>query len=1041
MENGSLANVLKRFGCFSESLTSIYISQVLDGLQYLHEQGVIHRDIKGANILTAKDGQVKLADFGVAMELSMIQSAGNSGFVMGTPYWMAPEIVEMSTPTTACDLWYLILYFSDKSLHYVWCIHNRSVGCTCIELLTESPPYFDLAPMPALYHIVQDEYPPLPDEISDTLRNFLTCCFAKEPSTRATASALCRHPWLRNLTDQLVSNTSESAISLVFEQDADTSEEVSDIPTEIEFPPRNKRSASMASFQNDSSSIHEPTMLNMLTPRVVTSTFSTVPDDNVDRVSVLSRSRSSSMKSQSRLTGTGITTTGSSEAGRPSVMLPNIDELKSSVEDAPLSLDVSLSLALDGAPTASTTCTDAISPLTMAPTPVGNDILNTIRHFRNRLLNPSLSDRSTADTSMRSITEDTQTVGGAKPIVAARPAGMMTVDDAVGSTKDDVTPISPAVTELMVAEGRSAIENNLYGDDTHHKTEVFEIGGRRTKEILNIMELLLLPDRGGFVRDVCEKLMHLFDVYPEQRILLFEQFGAVPLVNIIDARLFSCGQSSAAVQVSFPSPGDGDDCDKVFVLTVINRILEGNFTIIEQLALLGVVPGILNLLEHQERRQLVRADEVMEEAKSGPHSSGLPSQRKSIVGSMIRNIYTKSNPKQFLASRFSPTNAPDVGKSFSNNEGVSNNEGALPCFAFHFFASELSYELVKLVHTFTTSQFSLQMLTSAGGIPVLVKCLGLSGPLEKMQLYLAGKLDVDCEMLAWNIRARSILFMAIDCISRLFAESSRRKRDFCILLVKYEVVPNLAKALELVCRFPPNDHEEYSGFVRQIMNIFLHLSQSNDATDALISKSDTVVVFVSLLRSGMELEVTNSPDANYPYTPMLMELILEVIKCLSQDQNKLTHLQRHKTMDVLICLLKSNNVEFYKENILHTLHNLCRLNKARQEEAAELGIVPHLADIIMDRTSDLRSFALPIFFDLIVTSSTTRNILWDNDCVGLVVNLLCETYWQSNAIHSLSLWYVLNFLLLLAMCMNHLTMLCTCACTSKGLVWIITELR
>ena len=58
MENGSLVNLIKKFGCFSESLTAIYVSQVLRGLKYLHDQGVLHRDIKGANILTSKDGYV-----------------------------------------------------------------------------------------------------------------------------------------------------------------------------------------------------------------------------------------------------------------------------------------------------------------------------------------------------------------------------------------------------------------------------------------------------------------------------------------------------------------------------------------------------------------------------------------------------------------------------------------------------------------------------------------------------------------------------------------------------------------------------------------------------------------------------------------------------------------------------------------------------------------------------------------------------------------------------------------------------------------------
>lgn len=72
---------------------AVYVQQVLHGLDYLHSQVVIHRDIKGANILTTKDGVVKLADFGVATKLTDTEKS-NSG--AGSPYWMAPEVIEMS---------------------------------------------------------------------------------------------------------------------------------------------------------------------------------------------------------------------------------------------------------------------------------------------------------------------------------------------------------------------------------------------------------------------------------------------------------------------------------------------------------------------------------------------------------------------------------------------------------------------------------------------------------------------------------------------------------------------------------------------------------------------------------------------------------------------------------------------------------------------------------------------------------------------------------------------------------------------------------
>jgi hypothetical protein len=75
---------------------------------------------------------------------------------------------------------------------------NRSVGCIIIELLTGKPPYYDLAPMTALFRIVQDDYPPLPEGVSPALRDFLLLCFKKEPLMRSSAAKLLEHPWLNN---------------------------------------------------------------------------------------------------------------------------------------------------------------------------------------------------------------------------------------------------------------------------------------------------------------------------------------------------------------------------------------------------------------------------------------------------------------------------------------------------------------------------------------------------------------------------------------------------------------------------------------------------------------------------------------------------------------------------------------------------------------------------------------------------------------------------------------------------------------------------
>lgn len=170
VENGSLADITKQVGRFPEPLIVIYISQVLAGLAYLHEQGVIHRDIKGANILSTKDGNVKVADFGVAT------AAGDKEHTMGSPYWMAPEIIELNGASAKSDIW--------------------SVGCTIVELLTGKPPYYELDQMPALFRIVQDDCPPLPAGISPLCRDFLMQCFQKEPLLRQDAMQLLKHRWI-----------------------------------------------------------------------------------------------------------------------------------------------------------------------------------------------------------------------------------------------------------------------------------------------------------------------------------------------------------------------------------------------------------------------------------------------------------------------------------------------------------------------------------------------------------------------------------------------------------------------------------------------------------------------------------------------------------------------------------------------------------------------------------------------------------------------------------------------------------------------------
>ncbi|KAL6600030.1 kinase-like protein [Neocallimastix sp. 'constans'] len=174
VENGSLLNTLKSFGKFPEKLIANYTVKILEGLEYLHTKGVVHCDLKAANVLTTKSGDVKLTDFGVSRRLNVMDEKASA--VVGTPNWMAPEIITLKGIVPQSDLW--------------------SLGCTIIELYTGKPPYSDLLPMAALFHIVEDSCPPLPDDISEELEDFLHICFKKKPSERTSATKLLEHKWI-----------------------------------------------------------------------------------------------------------------------------------------------------------------------------------------------------------------------------------------------------------------------------------------------------------------------------------------------------------------------------------------------------------------------------------------------------------------------------------------------------------------------------------------------------------------------------------------------------------------------------------------------------------------------------------------------------------------------------------------------------------------------------------------------------------------------------------------------------------------------------
>lgn len=172
---GSIASILRLQGPLSGRQTSHYVEQILHGLMYLHERNVVHRDLKGENMLVGDGDILKLADFGTSRELNT-QGARS---VAGTAQFMAPEVITCVGHTHKADIW--------------------SLGCCCIEMLTGKPPFagFDNQYAVMMRIAKGDTRDQIPPGISPAAQDFITLCLRANPAERPTAQELLLHPWLR----------------------------------------------------------------------------------------------------------------------------------------------------------------------------------------------------------------------------------------------------------------------------------------------------------------------------------------------------------------------------------------------------------------------------------------------------------------------------------------------------------------------------------------------------------------------------------------------------------------------------------------------------------------------------------------------------------------------------------------------------------------------------------------------------------------------------------------------------------------------------
>ncbi|XP_036790966.1 traf2 and NCK-interacting protein kinase isoform X13 [Oncorhynchus mykiss] len=185
---GSVTDLIKntKGNSLKEEWTAYICREILRGLTHLHQHKVIHRDIKGQNVLLTENAEVKLVDFGVSAQLD--RTVGRRNTFIGTPYWMAPEVI-------ACD--------ENPEATYDFKSDLWSLGITAIEMAEGAPPLCDMHPMRALFLIPRNPAPRLKSKKwSKKFQSFIESCLVKSHGQRPNTEQLLKHPFIRELPNE-----------------------------------------------------------------------------------------------------------------------------------------------------------------------------------------------------------------------------------------------------------------------------------------------------------------------------------------------------------------------------------------------------------------------------------------------------------------------------------------------------------------------------------------------------------------------------------------------------------------------------------------------------------------------------------------------------------------------------------------------------------------------------------------------------------------------------------------------------------------------
>ncbi|KAF8769147.1 hypothetical protein HU200_006644 [Digitaria exilis] len=1061
VENGSLANIIKpnKFGPFPESLVAVYIAQVLEGLVYLHEQGVIHRDIKGANILTTKEGLVKLADFGVATKLT--EADINTHSVVGTPYWMAPEVIEMSGVCAASDIW--------------------SVGCTVIELLTCAPPYYDLQPMPALFRIVQDVHPPIPEGLSPEITDFLRQCFQKDAMQRPDAKTLLMHRWLQNSRRVLPASLRQPTPLRNIDGDDEGSSghnsagfcgtpvNTTPVASDVEQDNGRKELVLESSAQNKPDKLHDgnskPTEGSGLDDLALMKDNIVLDKDPTlvlhDKLPVESSSGDADLNE--KVMGHEL------QVSLPSKIEPKSKE-SSCLEDGDVFSFQAGRQNIDYQKVAEPSFVEAPKELSRFSDKPGDASLDDLFPPIDK------QDVNGAQASTSTNGHDLPYNGVSNDFAKALNAAV--VEKQKGNDNESMN--GGKLIEL--ADRLQDIDARGFGDNIAGE------GLFPWQEYSKIVAQLKPGESEDVILSACQKLLVYFSHRPEQKQIYVTQNGFLPLMELLELpknRILSS------------------------VLQLINNIVKDNTSFLENACLVGLIPVVMNFAEPNRPKDVrVQASLFLQQlcqASTLTLQMFIACQGIPVLVSFLEPDYAKYRDMVHLA-------IDGIWQVFKLQHSTLRND-----FCRIAAKNGVLLRLVNTLHSlneatrFASISGSGVSVTQNGSTP-----RRRSGQLDPSFLEISkGRLDHhhssgSLQSLQADVDKHHIL---IDSSSsprfsdktgvgnlerndndlvrpqrpsvstgRLSTDRSPKHIDLVSNGHNGGQNDQVRPLLSLLEKEPPSRHvsgqldyvRHISGLERHetilpllhasterktngeldlIMAEFTEVSRhgrENGHIDSIVKDSNRVQSIKYAHSTGVSNEGASTSgaasqtasDVAREYLEKVADLLLEfaqadtvvkslmasqsllarifqmfnkieppillkILRCinhLSGDPNCLETLQRTDAIKHLIPILELRDgplVYQIHSEVLNALFNLCKINKRRQEQAAENGIIPHLMNFVMS-DSPLRQYALPLLCDMAHASRNSREQLRAHGGLDVYLNLLEDDAWACTALDSIA---------------------------------------